>query len=128
DPSSDRPSAPASDRPSDPPSDPAGGPSSDAPESDDRIGLPTGAAWALPFVRFERRWTWLEVRVMFASLLALTLVLCAFFSMRGMKEPLEAAESAGTVFRALFGAAVLGGLSRLATRNRPDKLRNIVTL
>lgn len=107
-----------------PPSEPI----SEPPSSSGTIGLPSGASWGLPLVRFERRWTWLETRIMFASLLALTLVLSAFFSMRGMKEPLEAAESAGTVFRAMVGALVLGGLSRAFTRGRPDKIRNVVTV
>jgi TRAP-type C4-dicarboxylate transport system permease small subunit len=103
--------------------------SADRDEDDDRVGLPTGAAWGLPLARFEKRWTWLEVRLLFAALGALVTVLSFWVCMRGMKEPLEAEEAAGTLFRALVGAAVLGGVARFATRGRMgEHARNYVTV
>jgi len=98
------------------------------PESE--VGSPDGAAWALPLVKLEHRWTWLETRLLFVALLALTFVLCLFFALRGMKEPLEAEAAAGTIWRAMVGAGVLGGAVRLATRNRglKEQHRTIATV
>ncbi|MBW2457570.1 MAG: TRAP transporter small permease subunit, partial [Deltaproteobacteria bacterium] len=100
----------------------------DPPESE--VGSPDGAAWALPLVKLAHYWTWLETRVLFVALLSLTFVLCLFFALRGMKEPLEAEAAAGTIWRAMVGAGVLGGLVRLATRNRglTEQHRNIATV
>ena len=87
-----------------------------------------GAAWGWPLARLDRRWTWFETRLLFTALVLLTLSLCLWFAIRGMKEPLTAKESAGTVFRAFVGAAVLGGLSRPLTRGRLDEFqRSVVT-
>jgi len=77
---------------------------------------PEGATWAAPLVKLERGWTYLETRVLFIALMALTAVLCVWLSLRGMKEPLEATEAAGTIFRAIAGAAVLGGAAWAITR------------
>ncbi len=95
---------------------------------DDRVGFPDGADWALPLVKLEHGWTWLETRMLFACLLSLTLVLCMWIGIRGMKEPLEAQIPAGTVFRALAGALILGAIARAATRGRLDlRKRNLIT-
>jgi TRAP-type C4-dicarboxylate transport system permease small subunit len=98
--------------------------------SESEVGRPDGAAWAQPLVKLEHKWTWLETRLLFVALLALTFVLCLFFALRGMKESLDAQEAAGTIFRAIVGAGVLGGVVRLATRNRGMKEmhRNVATV
>ncbi len=99
-----------------------------APETEGHAGLPEGAAWAAPLVKLEARWTWFETRLMFVSLLALTLVLCLWIGIRGMREPIDATIPAGTLWRALVGAAVLGGVARYVTKNRlPESRRNMVT-
>jgi TRAP-type C4-dicarboxylate transport system permease small subunit len=88
-----------------------------------------GAEWALFLVRLEKKWTWLETRVLFVALMALTLVLCLWIVLRGMMDPLNAQTAAGTVFRAIAGAAILGGLARVLSRGRfEEKQRNVVTL
>ncbi|MEZ4443620.1 MAG: TRAP transporter small permease subunit [Polyangiaceae bacterium] len=98
-------------------------------DEDAPLGLPGGAAWALPLLRFERRWLWLETRLMFVSLLALTVVLCFWIGMRGMKEPLQAQVPAGTIFRAIVGATVLGSAAWIGTRNRLNEhYRGIATV
>lgn len=97
-------------------------------EREGHAGLPDGADWAAPLVKLEARWTWFETRLMFVSLIALTLVLCLWIGIRGMREPLNATIPAGTLWRALVGAAALGGASRFFTRNRmPEGRRNLVT-
>jgi len=79
-------------------------------------------------VRFERKWTWLETRLLFVALCALALVLCFWFGVRGMQEPLETEAKAGWLWRALFGAGVLGTIARVATRGRTDeRRRNLIT-
>jgi tripartite ATP-independent transporter DctQ subunit len=83
--------------------------------------LAGGARWAAPLVRLERVWTKLETRLLFVALLALTFCLCLWITMRGMKEPVEADIPAGTFFRMIAGAAILGGIARLATRKRLDE-------
>ncbi|MBI4954314.1 MAG: TRAP transporter small permease subunit [Myxococcales bacterium] len=71
------------------------------------------AHWLL---RFDHAWTWLEARLLFAVLAALILVLCFWISLNGMKDPVEGPSKAGMVFRAVFGAAVLGLGTRFALR------------
>ena len=74
-----------------------------------------GASWALPFVRIERALTWFESRLLFLVLLALVASLVSWISLRGLASPMQADNAAGTVFRALLGSAVLGGLARFGT-------------
>ncbi|MDI1434685.1 TRAP transporter small permease [Polyangium sorediatum] len=90
-----------------------------------------GAAWALPFVRIERALTWFESRVLFLVLLALVLSLVIWISLRGLASPVQADNAAGTVFRGLLGAAVLGALARFGTTRakiHDETKRAIVTI
>ena len=73
-----------------------------------------GAAWARPFVRFERAWTWVESRLLFVVLLLLVLSMVGWVSLRGLAAPVGTESSAGTVFRALVGAALLGTIARMS--------------
>ncbi len=93
----------------------------DEEEPESLIGLPTGAPWAVPLVKFEHRWTWLEVRMMFGALIALMLVLVFWASMGSMADSLESAVPKGGLFRMIVGASALGLVARLATRNRLDE-------
>jgi len=96
---------------------------------DDADGAAEGAAWALPLVKLDEKWTWIETRMMFVALIMLTCVLCLWFGIRGMKEPLEAEVPAGTIWRAMVGAAVLGAVARVVTRGRAEeRTRNIITI
>ncbi|MEM9691905.1 MAG: TRAP transporter small permease subunit [Myxococcota bacterium] len=96
----------------------------------DGAAPPMAAAWGLPLVRLERAWSWAETRVMFVALMVLTVVLCVWLSMRGIKEPVDSTNGAGWVFRALVGAAVLGGLGRFVTGRMglEEQRRNQVTV
>ncbi|MDC0743747.1 TRAP transporter small permease [Polyangium mundeleinium] len=90
-----------------------------------------GAAWALPFVRIERALTWFESRVLFVVLLALVLSLVIWISLRGLASPVQADNAAGTVFRGLLGATVLGALARFGTTRakiHDETKRAIVTI
>lgn len=83
-----------------------------AQESEDQHYL-EGAAWAEPLARLDKKWTWLETRMLFVSLIALIGLLCLWIGIRGMQDP----ESiAGTTWRALFGMGVLGFAARVLTK------------
>ncbi len=79
-------------------------------------GLPGGAAWGLPLVRFERRWSWLESRLLFVALAALIVILCIWISLSGMSSPVEAPNAGGTVYRAIVAATLLFVIGRLIGR------------
>ncbi|MDC3958118.1 TRAP transporter small permease subunit [Polyangium jinanense] len=92
---------------------------------------PAGAAWGLPFVRIERALTWFESRLLFVVLLALVFSLVAWISLRGLAAPVQADNAAGTVFRGLLGAAILGALARFGTARAKvdsERKRAIVTI
>jgi len=86
-----------------------------------------GAEWARPFAVLDEKWTWFEARMLFVTLLALVSLLCAWIALRGMQDRNSAA---GVFFRAIFGMAVLGGLTRYATRDSKfdEKTRTLATL
>ncbi|MDI3291074.1 TRAP transporter small permease subunit [Polyangium sp. 15x6] len=90
-----------------------------------------GAAWARPFARVERALTWFESRLLFVVLLALVFSLVSWISLRGLAAPVQADNAAGTVFRALLGAAILGALARFGTARAKiddETKRAIVTI
>ncbi|MSP25370.1 MAG: hypothetical protein EXR75_09435 [Myxococcales bacterium] len=90
----------------------------------------SGAPWVLPFARFERKWTWLETRMLMVTLSGLIGTLCFWFAMRGMKDPVSTQSATGTVWRALFGMVALGGLVRFTTKKLglAEKQRTIATV
>ncbi len=99
----------------------------EVPES--TVGLPDGAAWALPLVKLEHRWTWFEVRLMFGALMALMLVLVFWAAMGSMADSVESLVVKGTLFRQIVGASVLALVVRLATHKRLDeRWRNWATV
>ncbi len=106
-------------------SDAAEEPSSDAQSAPEPAAAAAAdlPAWTQPLSCLEEKWTWLETRLTFGALLLLTVVLCFWICVRGMSEPLEAEEAAGTLFRAIVGAGVLGGLARALSRGRLDEHR-----
>ncbi|MCC6555179.1 MAG: TRAP transporter small permease subunit [Polyangiaceae bacterium] len=77
---------------------------------------PNRAAWGEPIARFERRWTWLETRLITLVLLAQILSLVAWVLLAGLATPVDASSSAGTVFRAVVGAAALSALAWAGSR------------
>ena len=88
----------------------------DGPHDSQRPGRPEGAKWARPLVKFEHAWTWFEVRLLFVSLCFLILFMAGMISLNGLNQPLETEAKAGIVYRALFGASVLGGITYAVTR------------
>lgn len=88
------------------------------------------AAWGQPFVRIARGFEWLETRLLVLVLGALTLLLATWVSLVGMASPLQSESPAGTVFRGILGAVVLGGLSRLLGKklDLPEARRNQLTV
>ncbi len=72
-----------------------------------------GEAWGLPLAAFERRWTWLESRLITFVLVAQILSLVAWVFLNGLSESVTT--TAGTVFRAVI-ARHRAGLRRLGRR------------
>jgi hypothetical protein len=88
---------------------------------------PKGAAWGEPIARFERRWTWLETRLITLVLLAEIVSLVAWVLLSGLAAPPSADSSAGTVFRGVVGTAALGALGWAGTRRLGLQARRAVT-
>jgi Tripartite ATP-independent periplasmic transporters, DctQ component len=124
--------APAGERdPSDPPVATPGASSSAAEEPaplrvEAALPAPRGEAWGTPLVGLERRWTWLESRLITFVLLSQILSLVAWVFLKGLSESVTT--TAGTVFRALLLAVALGMGAWLATRKQPDERRTNLTL
>src|SRR6185369_15576134 len=76
---------------------------------------PKGAAWALPLVKLDRGWSWIEARLLFGLLLLLVIALVIWISLRGLSSPIKSDNSAGMVFRALVGAGIFGAITRVVT-------------
>jgi hypothetical protein len=87
-----------------------------------------GAAWAEPFARFERRWTLVEQRLITFVLLAQILAMVSWVFLNGLSEPVSAGESAGTVFRCLLGALILGVGAFFFTRKRGEAQSRTFTI
>jgi hypothetical protein len=101
-------------------------------------GAPKGKPWGEPFFRFEKKWTWLELRLLTFVLLAEIGVLVAWVLLRGLSEPVDKAAanavvagsaavvekcleagsssvSGGTTFRGVLGALAFGLTAWLGT-------------
>ncbi|HSN97841.1 MAG TPA: TRAP transporter small permease subunit [Candidatus Nanopelagicales bacterium] len=89
---------------------------------------PSGAAWAEPVARFERRWTWLETRLITFVLISQILALVAWVFLTGLSAPPSSGNAAGVVFRAIFGAASLGTLVWIVGKRQPLAKRRAATL
>lgn len=100
-----------------------------ASDDDEELVL-RGEAWAHPLVRLEHRWTSLETGMLTVALGLLVGTLCLWFAIRGMKDPVATGSPAGTVWRALVGMSVLGGLTRFASGKLgwEERQRSLATL
>jgi TRAP-type C4-dicarboxylate transport system permease small subunit len=78
-------------------------------------GPGAGAAWAEPLVRLERGWTWIEVRLLLATVIALIAAMVFWIALKDMAVPLASGSKAGTAFRSLVGAL---GLAAVAHQGR----------
>ena len=78
------------------------------------VGLPK-QAWGEGLVRFDAAWTRLEARLCAGVLLANIFALCVWVSLSGLSAE---GNAAGVVFRALFGACVLGGIAHKVAKKR----------
>jgi len=78
-------------------------------------------AWGEPLKRLDRAWTSLESRLCAAVLVAEVFALCLWISLKGLSAVYTpgSGDTSGLVYRALLGAAVLGGIAHRALRGRP---------
>ncbi|MCC6214983.1 MAG: TRAP transporter small permease subunit [Polyangiaceae bacterium] len=101
-----------------------------APEDGHAPALLPRRRWAEPLSRVDAAWTRVEVRLITAVVLAQLVALAAWVGLKGLATGLptpEGGSRAGIVFRALFGACVLGGLTWWALRKQDEKRRSIGT-
>jgi len=91
-------------------------PSSREAEPDPPIPKTQGAAWARPLVTLEKWWTWFEMRLLLVVIISLIAALVAWVSLKGMSSPVESSAKAGTMYRAMLGAIVLGSLTHVVMK------------
>src|SRR6185436_12520825 len=89
-------------------------PAAEAAPAAEHAPPPKGAAWGDPIDRFEKRWTWFESRLITFVLVWQILALVAWVFLNGLSESVTT--TAGSVFRGVILAIVLGGSAWFATR------------
>jgi hypothetical protein len=82
------------------------------------------AAWGLPFVRIDEKWTKFETWLCAGALILEILALTLWVALKGLSTPPDGAK-AGVVFRAIFGATMLGMLGYFALRKKSTTLRRV---
>jgi hypothetical protein len=89
-----------------------------------------GAAWAEPLERFDVAWQALESRLCAAVLIVEVASLTLWITLRGLStDYVPGGNAGGLLCRSLLSAALLGGVTHLATRDRGEKIhrRAVVT-
>ena len=87
-----------------------------------------GAAWGEPVARFERRWTWLETRLITFVLVWQLASMVLWVFLGGLASPLSAGNPAGMVFRAVTGAVALGIGAWFGAKRLDEVPRRAVTV
>ncbi len=90
-------------------------------------GKPEGAAWGRPFARVDHLWTRWEAWLCAAVLLTEVIVMSLWVALKGLSTPPDAG-NAGLVFRALFGAIVLGLAAFFATKKSGQQTQRFATV
>ena len=86
------------------------------------------AAWGRPLARLDAAWTKWEGWLCAVVLLLEIVVLSLWVALKGLSTPVDSGSNAGIVFRALFGANVLGLAAFLAVRKKPKRIQRPVTV
>jgi hypothetical protein len=92
-----------------------------------RVPPEKAAAWGRPLSRLDAGWTKFEARLCAVVLILEILALSLWVALKGLSTP-PGASAAGTVFRALVGAAVLGLIGFYALRKRGKKWERVGSL
>jgi hypothetical protein len=92
-----------------------------------RVPPDKAAAWGRPLARLDAKWTSFEAKLCAVVLILEILALTFWVTLKGLSTP-PGASSAGTVFRALVGAAVLGLIGFYALRKRGKKWERVGSL
>jgi hypothetical protein len=85
------------------------------------------AAWGRPLVRLDESWTRLETILVASVLIAEIVSMCIWIGMKGMSSATTDDNAAGLVFRALFGATVLGTIAFHTTKRFTQRIMRIAT-
>jgi TRAP-type C4-dicarboxylate transport system permease small subunit len=87
-----------------------------------------GAAWALPLLRVDEVWTkfetWLAVFALTLEILSMSL----WVFLKGLSTPSTGESQAGVLFRAIFGAIVLGSALYFGLRKQSVMVRRYAAL
>jgi TRAP-type C4-dicarboxylate transport system permease small subunit len=87
-----------------------------------------GAAWALPLFHADEVWTrfetWLAVFALTLEILSMSL----WVFLKGLSTPSDGESQAGVLFRAIFGAIVLGCALYFGLRKQSEKVRRNAAL
>jgi TRAP-type C4-dicarboxylate transport system permease small subunit len=67
-------------------------------------------------VKIERAWTWFEMRLLLVVIVSLIAAMVSWVSLKGLSSPVESEARAGTMYRAMLGAIVLGSIAHTVTR------------
>jgi hypothetical protein len=87
------------------------------------VTVPHGAAWAEPLERFDVAWQALEARLCAAVLIVEVASLTLWITLRGLStDYVPGGNAGGLLCRSLISAALLGGVTHLATRGRGETL------
>ncbi len=95
-------------------------PEAEAPVAKAIVATRPRAAWGDPLYRLELAWTRLETRLCAVVLMAEIAALCLWISLKGLSAEYGGGDRSGLVFRALFGAVVLGYAAHKATRPKAE--------
>ncbi len=84
---------------------------------------PPGAVWAAPLERFDVAWQALEARLCATVLIVEVASLTLWITLRGLSTDYAPGGNAGGLLcRSLLSAALLGGVTHLATRHRGETI------
>jgi hypothetical protein len=103
-------------------------PAAAAPVAPPAYPIIRGARWAEPIAGFERRWTWLESRLLTFVLIWQLVALVAWVLLSGISSPPSAGDASGTAFRSAFAALLLGVFGWVGSRKLPLTQRRILTI
>ena len=99
-----------------------------APASEPSPTKAKGARWAEPIAGFERRWTWLETRLLTFVLVWQLVSLVAWVLLSGIAVPPSSGDASGTTFRCVIAAVILGIGGWVGSRKLPLEKRRAITI
>jgi TRAP-type C4-dicarboxylate transport system permease small subunit len=101
---------------------------STAPQRDGGGAAHPAAAWGEPIARFDRRWLWLETRLVTFVLMWQLVALVSWVLLAGLASPPGSGGYAGIVFRGAVAAVLFSTAAWFGARRLSPALRQTLTL